>query len=386
MPLPPISSAIRRAPLLLLPLWLAIVTCALPLHAQEPAAPAPPDKEKLLEYIELNKGLHQLFAEKKFAEASEVCRKMIEIIPRSAEPHYNLACAHAQLGKKDEALTELEKAVELGFEDPAHIEKDGDLVSLRGEARFAGVIAKARAKEAQYERGEEIAGVKTVEGSPEGGLRFRVRMSPDATKDQPQRLMIWMHPSGGSMDAAVEKLAPRFSKHDFALVVFTKKSYAGWSPADAARLPKTLDALAAIEGLSDNRPILLGFSAGGQMALALWRAGGNGLGGLILDAAYPVIRNAQGQFDRMELPESLGARRVPIFVLVGSKDEGSSMWKQMESTFKAGGVRINLNVIPDKGHEWLFSENELQLLDLWIQEVARNDRPAPQGWRPKLGE
>lgn len=368
--------------------WLAVLALAfaLPAPAQEPAAPASLDKEKVLEFMELNKGLHPLFEEKKFEEASEVCRKMIAIIPRAAEPHYNLACAYARLGKKDEALSALEKAVELGFEDATHIEKDDDLASLREEAKFTGVIAKAKAKETQAEKGEEIAGVKTVEGAPQGGLRFRVRMSPEATKEKPQRLIIWMHPSGGSMDAAVEKLAPRFSQHGFALVVFTKKNYAGWSPADVTRLPKTLDALAAIEGLSDDRPVLMGFSAGGQMALMLWKAGGNGLGGLILDAAYPVVRNAEGQFDRMELPENPGARRVPMFVLVGGKDQGAEMWKQMEATLRAGGIRASVNVVPDRGHEWLFGENELQLLDLWIQEIARNDRPSAKPWRPNLGE
>jgi predicted esterase len=377
-----------RSLLTILLLCLFSLTSGVRGQEPQPAVPTEAEKEKLIEYIRLNQTLQPLFNEKKFEEAGELCRKLIELMPKLPEPQYNLACAEARLGRKEPALSALEKAVELGFDDAAHIEKDDDLVSLRAEPRYSELVAKAKARdEARIEKGEEIAGVKTVEGSPEGGLRFRVRMSPTATKDQPQRLIIWMHPSGGSMDATVEKLAPRFGQHGFALVVFTKKSYAGWSGADVARLPKTLDALAAIEGLSDDRPILLGFSAGGQMALVLWRASGAGLGGLILGAAYPVLPGANGEFTRMELPDSLSARRVPMFVLVGSKDGGAPVWKEMESTFKAGGTPVTLTIVQGKGHEWLFSENELQALDLWLEERARiAPRVGAPGWRPKLGE
>jgi pimeloyl-ACP methyl ester carboxylesterase len=371
-------------------LCLFSLTARSPIRAQEPnpAAPLETDKEKVMEYTRLTQELNPLFAEKRFEEAADVCHKLIELLPRRAEPHYNLACAHARLGRKDQALSELEKAVELGFEDAAHIEKDDDLVTLRTEARYGGLVARARAtSEGRIEQGEEIAGVKTVEGAPEGGLRFRVRMSPDATRDQPQRLILWMHPSGSSMDDQVEKLAPRFGRHGFALVVFTTKNYAGWSGADVARLPKTLDALTGIEGLSDDRPILMGLSAGGQMALVLWKRSGAGLGGLILGAAYPVLPGPDGEFGRMELPDSLAARKVPLFVLIGSKDAGSSVWKQMESTFKGGGTPVTLTVVQGKGHEWLFAENELQALDLWLQERTRTGaRPGATGWRPKLGE
>jgi hypothetical protein len=361
----PHAAAAIKAPTAIRGLAAIFALCLLcfaggaPARAQEPNAEvqAEIEKAKLTEYIRLSQRMKSLFAEKNYEEAREVCRQMIVLMPKAAEPQYNLACAYGRLGRKDEALKALEKAVELGFDDAAHIEKDDDLAPFREEARFRELVAKARLKnEGSIEKGEEIAGVKTVEGAPEGGLRFRVRMSPDATKEKPQRLIIWMHPSGSSMDATVEKLAPRFAQHGYALVVFTKKNYAGWSAADIARLPKSLDALAAIEGLSDERPILMGSSAGGQMAL-------------------------------VEMPENAAARRVPLFVLIGAKDEGGQMWKQMESAFKSGGTPVSVNRVEGKGHEWLFGENELQALDLWLQELARKrELPGPKSWRPKLGE
>ena len=371
-------------------LCLASAIAPLRVGADEPKAgdAAQSEKEKAVEFMRLNERLKTLFAQKDFAEIGEVCRKMIELVPRAPEPHYNLACSHARLGKKDEALAALARAVKLGFEDSALIEKDDDLASLHAEPRFRELLAKAKtADEARAEKGAEVAGVKTVEGAPAEGLRFRVRMSPMAGKDKPQRLILWMHPSGGSMDSAIEKLAPRFTSHGFALVVFTKKNYAAWSAVDVARLPKTLDALAAIEGLSDDRPVLMGFSAGGQMALMLWHDGGAGLGGMVLDAAYPVRRDGGGKFSLMGIPKDDATRKVPMFVLVGAKDGGSKVWKQMEPAFKESGTPLTIRYLEGRGHEWLFGKDELDALDQWLDELGKKrDEPTAKSWRPKLAE
>ena len=57
---------------------------------------------------------------------------------------YNLACAYALAGKKPEALDRLENAVAEGFGPREGIEGDEDLASLRGEARYAEIVAKAK--------------------------------------------------------------------------------------------------------------------------------------------------------------------------------------------------------------------------------------------------
>lgn len=49
---------------------------------------------------------------------------------------YNLACACALSGKKAEALTAIEKAVDEGFSDRKLLESDDDLASVREEDRF----------------------------------------------------------------------------------------------------------------------------------------------------------------------------------------------------------------------------------------------------------
>ena len=84
-----------------------------------------------------------LFAQSRYAEAEQALRQLAQALPFDAGTHYNLACALARLGRREEALTTLEKAVDLGFRNAGHIGGDPDLESLRGEARFAAAVARA---------------------------------------------------------------------------------------------------------------------------------------------------------------------------------------------------------------------------------------------------
>ena len=57
---------------------------------------------------------------------------------------YNLACFEALEGNIEEAFTWLQGSVDAGFGDPAWIEQDEDLSSLRDDPRFQGIIDAAR--------------------------------------------------------------------------------------------------------------------------------------------------------------------------------------------------------------------------------------------------
>jgi len=77
-------------------------------------------------------------------QMEEVCRQAVEVMPEDATWTYNLACALAYREDKSEALQMLARAIELGFRNVEAIEADNDLKQLKGEAQFAGLLAKAR--------------------------------------------------------------------------------------------------------------------------------------------------------------------------------------------------------------------------------------------------
>ena len=88
-------------------------------------------------------GTQQLSAQGRYADAETLSRKLIELAPRDATAHYNLACALANQDRADEALDALGRAVDMGFRNAAHIRADPDLASLRGKPRFRAIVARA---------------------------------------------------------------------------------------------------------------------------------------------------------------------------------------------------------------------------------------------------
>lgn len=68
--------------------------------------------------------------------AIEGFEKSIAEGSRVGTASYNIACGHARLGHEAEAIDWLEKSVEAGFDVGSYLYRDGDLASLRGNARF----------------------------------------------------------------------------------------------------------------------------------------------------------------------------------------------------------------------------------------------------------
>ncbi len=69
-------------------------------------------------------------------------RHLVELVPDDATARYNLACSLALCRASAAALVELERAIELGYDDAEHLLTDDDLASLRSEPRFNALVAR----------------------------------------------------------------------------------------------------------------------------------------------------------------------------------------------------------------------------------------------------
>ena len=69
---------------------------------------------------------------KEYEKVLALFEKMAEIQPDDAGADYNMACILALMGKKEEALDALERAVKKGYRNRKWMETDGELSSLRG--------------------------------------------------------------------------------------------------------------------------------------------------------------------------------------------------------------------------------------------------------------
>jgi len=64
-------------------------------------------------------------------EANRCLKKAIELDPGMGWAYYSTACIDALVEKRDEALKNLERALEKGFDDKKYIDKDTDLDLLQ---------------------------------------------------------------------------------------------------------------------------------------------------------------------------------------------------------------------------------------------------------------
>ena len=94
-------------------------------------------------YLDLQAQAHAQFQHRNYAEAEQLVRRMVALVPYDSGCQYNLACVLAREGKADEALRALEKAMDLGFRDLKHIEQDENLAALRSREDFSRVLARA---------------------------------------------------------------------------------------------------------------------------------------------------------------------------------------------------------------------------------------------------
>ncbi|MDB5387621.1 MAG: hypothetical protein JWM11_3267 [Planctomycetaceae bacterium] len=84
------------------------------------------------QYVEVLVRLGELFAEKGWQRRTlQVDLRLAVLRPHDPFVIYNLACSHAALHHVDDAMRELRRAVELGFNDYRQLMIDPDLASLR---------------------------------------------------------------------------------------------------------------------------------------------------------------------------------------------------------------------------------------------------------------
>ncbi|MCW8130216.1 MAG: hypothetical protein KIS92_07700 [Planctomycetota bacterium] len=77
-----------------------------------------------------------------YAKGLETDLRLSQISPEDEVVQYNLACSYALNGKKEMALSALEKAIDLGYRDLDHMRGDRDLELLRSDPRFASMLER----------------------------------------------------------------------------------------------------------------------------------------------------------------------------------------------------------------------------------------------------
>jgi tetratricopeptide (TPR) repeat protein len=70
-------------------------------------------------------------------------RRLIALRPEDPVAHYNLACSLSRTYHEDEAVVELRRAVELGYADFDHMERDDDLENVRKHPGWSALLRES---------------------------------------------------------------------------------------------------------------------------------------------------------------------------------------------------------------------------------------------------
>ncbi len=97
----------------------------------EEALSAQPDDTDILRYL-----AHNYILVGRAEDGLLADQRLVELLPKDARVHYNLACSYALTDKKAQALETLQAAHDLGFEDLELLRNDEDLATLRAEPEF----------------------------------------------------------------------------------------------------------------------------------------------------------------------------------------------------------------------------------------------------------
>lgn len=112
---------------------------------------------------------------KDYETAARALEALLADYPRIANFWYDLACCRARLEQDDAAMAALEKAVEEGFREADHAERDPDLERLRGRDRFGELVAAMREARKNLEPVGALAFTAATawdqEGNPEADAR-----------------------------------------------------------------------------------------------------------------------------------------------------------------------------------------------------------------------
>jgi tetratricopeptide (TPR) repeat protein len=77
-------------------------------------------------------------------EGLEADLRLKKLRPKDPLVLYNLACSFSLMGMLSESLGSLEKAIDLGYDDLAHLANDSDLDSLKNEDGYKVLIHKLK--------------------------------------------------------------------------------------------------------------------------------------------------------------------------------------------------------------------------------------------------
>ena len=123
----------------------------------------------------------------------------------------------------------------------------------------------------------------------------------------------------------------------------------------------------------------MGYSLGAEIAIARYYKSAADIGGLIIDASYPLdFENSTMQRPVLHSapPSGEGFKECPILVFVGQEDKfANRTWPLVTPAWLKAGVPLIIYHVPKYGHSFLLRGAQIPQLEDWITRVAAGQKP-----------
>ena len=291
----------------------------------------------------LREGYREAYQSSDYDRAIELMLELDRKSPDLPDQAYNLACLYALTRQKDEAIKWLQRSTELGFAGHRLVTFDDDLSNIRDRAEFPDAVARIARS---YEKA--LAAFKEEAAAPDPV----VILPPNRDASEPAPLIVAMHGYGG--EAAEMADAWREAASELGAIVIAPRAIrkvigAGysWGRTDEAEflVLRAVDHIAARYKVDAKRIVLMGFSQGAYMSLAIGLRNAERFRGVIplCGGYHPIVLK--------EVDPS--AKRLPrFFLMAGDRDAGTPEMRKAATDLEEFGARVRIVVYKDTAHHF----------------------------------
>ncbi len=108
--------------------------------------------EKKPDFVEALALLGDLYTRRGMYERGlKIDEQLAVLRPSDAIVFYNLACSYSLLKEIDKSLRSIKRAINCGYSDFEHLDKDSDLDNLRADERFKKFLSRVKNREEQMD-------------------------------------------------------------------------------------------------------------------------------------------------------------------------------------------------------------------------------------------
>lgn len=328
-------------------LVMTLLVCAA--GAVHVIAAEPPAETKRQRIEKLTDEIAKLHAAGKLEPALKKAEELVKTSPRDGRAHYGLAGLLSRLGRADDALTALERAVKLHDVHPELMRRDDDFQSLRDRPRFAELVAAAEA-DLRRQQGQ----AKAV---------WTVTLPREFDPWRPAPLIVALHGYGGRADAMAKLWTAAAESYGAILVtpegqVAAQNAHAWGGAGEAQRsvLSAAGDTRRRFR-IDPKRTVLTGFSQGGTMTWEIALSTPRSFAAII-----PIAGPFNSQASETFKSNKLVGLRVCAIVGGADRNETVSSMRLASSMFERAGAKVDLRLFKGVGHD-MPPEPDLVLLD-----------------------